>query len=317
MGELSRKIGEHGEKLVSDFLSIIGWDEFQDDTSIDCHSPTEHKRPAAQKGRRTHGIDVFFSSRSQLQDFTLENVIMSVKYTNNAYPANPSTTFKEHLKDLAQTVECFMKSDLRAQNNEDHEMSGINRANDTGVLFWLSNHKESDQDIVSKIYNINLNKELNFSTVHVVDNSRAAFIYNSISYIRNNFREHDYYFHYAFSSSNYKDPEIEKYGSIFPVEYLTSNIIPFRLVDKLNGKVSFCLASREDFSEETINRLLYLASDVSQDFTGEFIFLFPEYDALKHDPILKRAMRIKNDKRESLNVKVKSYSNDFRNLINE
>ncbi|WP_435234711.1 GapS4a family protein [Psychromonas sp. PT13] len=317
MGELSRKIGEKGEKLVSEFLSIIGWGDFQDDESINCHSPSKHKRASAQKERTTHGIDAFFSSRSQLQDFTLENIILSVKYTNSAYPVNPSSKFKEHLKDLAETVECFMKSDLRAQNNEDYEMSGIEKANDTGVLFWLSNHKESEQDIVSKVSNINLDKTLNFSTIHIVDNSRAAFIYNSINYIRNNFRESDYYFHYAFSSSNYKDPEIAKYGSVLPVEYLTSNIIPFRLIDRSNKKVSFCVASREDFSEETINRLLYLVSDVSQDFTGDFVFLFPEYDPLKDDPVLKRAKRLKNDKHKSLNIVVKSYINDFRNLINE
>ncbi|GGB42286.1 hypothetical protein GCM10011502_14520 [Oceanisphaera marina] len=222
MGELSREIGEKGEKLVSELLSVIGWKDFQDDESINCHAPSEHKRPSAIKDRTTHGIDIFYSSRSQLQDFTLENIILSVKYTSNPYPANPSTKFKEHLKDLAQTIECFMKSDLRAQNNEDYEMSGISRANDTGVLFWLSDHKDSDQDVVSKIYNINLDKELKFSTVHVVDNSRAAFIYNSISYIRHNFTEYDYYFHYAFSSSNYKDPDLEKYGNLFPVEYLSS-----------------------------------------------------------------------------------------------
>ncbi|AGH81283.1 hypothetical protein PCNPT3_06725 [Psychromonas sp. CNPT3] len=317
MGEFSRKVGEKGEKLVCELLSIMGWYHFQKDESISCHHTKKHKRSGAKKERTTHGIDIFFSSRSQLQDFTLENVILSVKYTNSAYPANPTSKFKEHFRDLAETVECFMKSDLRTQNNEDYEMSGINGANDTGVLFWLSNHKDSEQDIVSKVANINLDKTLNFSTIHVVDNSRAAFIYNSISYIRNNFNEYDYYFHYAFSSSNYKDPDIDKYGSILPVEYLTSNIIPFRLIDKSNQKVSFCLASRDEFSEETINRLLYLVSDVSLDFTGDFVFLFPDYDVIKHEHILKRAKRLKNDKRKSLNITVKSYNNDFRNLINE
>ncbi|MAD88134.1 MAG: hypothetical protein CMK64_00395 [Pseudoalteromonas sp.] len=317
MGELSKKIGEKGEKLVSEFLTIIGWDNFLDDESISCHFPDKHKRASAKNNRTTHGIDVFHSFRSQLQDYTLENIVLSVKYTKDPYPANPSSKFKEHLKDLAQTVECFMKSDLRSSNNEDYEMSGINKASDVGVLFWLSNHKESDQDVISKIANINLDKSLNFSTVHVVDNSRAAFIYDSVNYIRNNYRNYECYFHYAFSSSNFKDPEIDKYGSIMPVEYLTSNLLPFRIIDKHTKKVSFCLSSREEFSEEAINRLLYLASDVSQDFTGDFIFLFPEYDSLKHDPILKRAKRLKKDTKSSLNVVVKSYSSDFRNLINE
>ena len=317
MGELSRKIGEKGEKLVTEFLSVIGWGDFQVDESIDCHFPEKHKRPSAVKNRTTHGVDVFHSFRSQLQDYTLENVVLSVKYSNDPYAANPSTKFKDHLRDLTHTVECFMKSNLRTLNNEDYEMSGIKRSNDVGVLFWLSNHKESDQDIVSKVCNINLDKTLNFSTVYVVDNSRAAFIYNSISYVRNHFSDFEYYFHYAFSSSNYQDPDIDKYGSVMPTEYLTSDLLPFRIIDKQTSKVSFCLASREEFSEEVINHLLYLASDVSQDFTGDFIFLFPEYDPIKHDSVLKKANRLKRDSKQSLNVVIRSYNSDFRNLIHE
>jgi len=317
MGELSRTIGEKGEKLVSEFLTIIGWENYLDDESITCHFPEKHKRPSAKRNRTTHGIDVFHSFRSQLQDYTLENVVLSVKYSKDPYPTTPSFKFKEHLKDLSQAIECFMKSDLRASNNEEYEMSGINKSNDLGVLFWLTNDKNSDQDVISKIANINLDKNLKFSTVHVVDNSRAAFIYDSINYVRNNFINSDYYFHYAFSSSNYKDPDIHKYGRIMPVEYLTSNLLPFRVIDKQTQKISFCLSSREEFSEEVINRLLNLASDVSQDFTGEFIFLFPEYDPLKSDSILKRALRNKSDKNDPFNVVVKSYNSDFRNLINE
>lgn len=316
MGELSKTIGEKGELLVNNFLSIIGWNNFQDGESIDCHLADNHKR-AGTKKRNTHGIDAFCSFRSQMQDYTLDNIVLSVKYTSKPYPANPSSLFKEHFKDLAQTMECYMKSDLRAQNNEDYEMSGINGANDTGVLFWLTNDKQSEQDVVSKVCNINLDKTLSFSTIQIVDNSRAAFIYDSISYVKQNFVDSDYYFHYAFSSSNYKDPDIEKYGKVLPVEYLTSDLIPFRLVDKLSKKVSFCLASREGFLEETINRLLYLASDVSQDFTGDFIFLFPDYDVLEHESIVKRAKRLQKNSNSSLNVRVLSYGNDFRNLINE
>ncbi|WP_286133452.1 hypothetical protein [Colwellia sp. UCD-KL20] len=210
-----------------------------------------------------------------------------------------------------------MTSEFRSQNNEDYEMTGINGANDTGVLFWFTSDKTSDQDVVSKICNINLDKTLMFSVIHIVDSARAAYIYNSIKYIQNNFSDCEYFFHYAFSSSNYKDPKIEKYGKIFPVEYLTSDIIPFRLINKQSRKVSFCLSSRGEFSEEAINRLLYLASDVSQDFTSDFIFLFPEYNLLEHEPIVKRAMRVHNDKINTLNITVKSYGNDFRNLIHE
>ncbi|MFT4776601.1 MAG: hypothetical protein ACI9B7_000972 [Oleispira sp.] len=316
MGELSKKIGEKGEKLVSEFLTTIGWANFQDGESLSCHSAVSHQLKKDSK-RTTHGIDIFHSFKSQLQDFTLDNIVVSVKYTSNPYPINPTSKFKEHFKDLAHTIECYMKSDLRSQNNEDYEGMAISTANDTGVLFWLTNDRESDQDVVSKIKNINLDKSLGFSTIHIVDNARAAFIYNAIKYVRNSFSNHEIYFHYTFSSSNYRDPTTSRYGKVFPVEYLTSDIIPFRVVDNVTGKTSFCLASREEFTEESINRLLYLASDVSQDFTGDFIFLYPDYDVINHEASVKRARRIQNDKLDLLNVTVKSYSNDFRVMINE
>ncbi len=285
--------------------------------SIICSCSEAHKRESAKNGRKTHGIDVFHSFRSNLQDYTLDYIVLSVKYTSEPYPSYPVSKFKEHLKDLSQTIECFMKSDLRSLNNEEYEMSGIARANDVGVLFWLTNHKESDQDVIAKISNINLDRNLNFSTIYVVDNNRAAFIYNSINYLSKNYDSFELYFHYAFSSSNFKDPKIDKFGKIMPVEYFSSNLLPFRLVDKITNKVSFCLASREEFSEDVINRLLCLVSDVSQDFTDDFIFIFPDYDPLEHEKILTKSKQARSRNGEFLNVTVKSYNYDFRNLINE
>jgi hypothetical protein len=93
-----------------------------------------------------------------------------------------------------------MNSDLRADNNENYEMTGITSACDTGVLFWLTNDKESDQNVISKISSVQLEKELDFSVIHVIDNAKAAFIYNSISFIKNNFKDKKLFFHYAFGS---------------------------------------------------------------------------------------------------------------------
>ncbi|MGF1877179.1 hypothetical protein L4D77_17865 [Photobacterium frigidiphilum] len=316
MGEFSKTVGEQGENLVSKFLDTIGWVGAQSGESIDCCKSEAHKNPGTN-GRKTHGIDFFYSTKSQLQDYTLDNVVMSVKYTDKPYPSNPSTLFKAHLKDLAYTIECYMKSDFRTDNNDEHSMSGIKQANDTGVLFWFTNDKDSDQDVVGKVSTIQLEKSLSFSSIYLVDNSRAAFIYNVIKYVRDNFSEYSFYYHYTFSSANYKGADNERYGIVFPVEYLVSNILPFRLINKDTKKNVFCLASREQFSEESINRLLYLASDISQDFTDEFIFLFPEYDPLHDNKVLMKAKRLVNAKNRAPNIKVLAYNNDFRGLVNE
>ena len=104
---------------------------------------------------------------------------------------------------------------------------------------------------------------------------------------------------------------------MLPVEYLVSNILPFRLIDRDTKKHTFCLASRESFDSETINRLLYLASDISQDFISDFVFLFPDYDPIRDDKVLMKAQRLAYDKANTLNIKVYAFNNDFRGLINE
>ncbi|KQB05456.1 hypothetical protein CGT94_17280 [Vibrio metoecus] len=315
MGELSKKIGEHGERVVRNFLDVIGWSGAQEGESIICSEPQKHQRKK-ESDRTTHGIDLFYSSKSQLQDYTLDNVIISVKYTSNAYPTNPKTIFKSHIKDLAQTVECFMCSELRADNNESYEMTGINHACDTGVLFWLTNDKNSDQDVISKVSSVQLDSELEFGTIHVVDNAKASFIYDSVSFLKNNYQDSTVYFHYAFGSSNYTDPYIKKYGTILPVEYLTSCILPFRLIDNQSDKVKFCISCSENFSEESFSRLISLASDVSLEFTKSFMFLFPDYEPLIHDSIVKKSTRLLQDKANRVEISVFSYENDFRGLIN-
>jgi hypothetical protein len=315
MGEFSKKIGEHGEKLVNEFFSLIGWDGVLSGSTVVCFQSIKHQLKK-DSIRTTHGIDFFHSTRSQLQDFTLDNVVCSVKYTTKAYPKNANSKFKEHLKDLAQTVECYMRSDVRSSAIDDCNLSGVRRANDVGVLFWLTNYKESDQDVVSKVANIVVDKELSFSEIYIVDNSRAAFLFEAITCVNSSFPDDNVYFHYSFSSANYVDNQLTRYGKVLPVEYLASDLIPFRLINKQNNKTTFCIVSREGFSTEVINRLLNLASDVSQEFTNDFVFLFPDYDELNHANIISSAKRTLSSEKRNLNIIVNSFNADFRGLAN-
>lgn len=316
MGELSKTIGEKGEKLVTNFMELIGWQDFQSGEKVTCLHPEEHKLKSSKGGRQTHGIDIFHSYRSNLQDFTLEQILCSVKYSREPYPNSPSTTFKAHLKDLAETIQCFSKSNLSSDNKDQYQMQGIEKSIDIGVLFWLNNNKSSDQDVVSKIHNINLDKSLVFKEIYVVDNSRAAFIYDTINYLRNNFKKCVLHFHYAFSSNNYMDSKVSKFGSVMPVEYLTADIIPFRLEHQDSERVSFCLACRESFSEDNVSRLISMASDVSQDFTGEFILLFPDYDELEHEKAFSKAKRNRGESAKNVNISICAFDAGFREMIN-
>jgi hypothetical protein len=317
VGELSKLIGEKGEYLVARLLETIGWDGFQTGETVPCVHPKVHKLKASIGERRDHGIDIFHTFRSNLQDFTLEQVVLSVKYSKDPYPKSPVNTFKTHLEGLAHDVQCFSRSPMRVENIQQYEMKGVENATDIGVLFWLNNSRESDQDVVSKIKNINLDKSLSFKDIYIVDNSRAAFIYDTIEFIQNRFDNYTHFFHYAFSSTNYLDSQIDKYGRVMPVEYFAADILPFRLVDNSSKKISFCISSRDEFSEESAMRLLSMASDVSQEFTSEVILLFPDYDSLEHEKSLAKAIRTRDDDLPKINIRAFAYISDFRGMINE
>ncbi|WMB74823.1 hypothetical protein RA178_09585 [Shewanella oncorhynchi] len=316
MGELSKKIGEHGEKVVLEFIKIIGWTEPADGETLQCNKPNKHARKE-NSPRTTHGIDLFFPHKSQLEDFTISNAIISVKYTSKPYPSPPNSMFKEHISDLSQTIECFARSELRDQSNREYEGLGIRKSNDTGILFWFSGSRDTEQDIVGKISSVILDKELDFSSIQIVDNARAAFIYNSITTVKRIYEDCELNFHYAFNSSNYTDQSIEKYGKMLPIEYLTSPILPMRLVGKSSNQQKFCISTIENFSEDAMKRLLNFASDISQDFSKEFVFIFTQYDELSDIQLVKKCIRSLGDRASLYDIKVHCSRSDFRGLVNE
>ncbi|MCR3969359.1 hypothetical protein [Aeromonas veronii] len=62
MGEFSKKVGEHGELIVKNFLSMIGWLSVQEGETIPCEHGEKHKE--SSNAKTTHGIDAFYSVKS-------------------------------------------------------------------------------------------------------------------------------------------------------------------------------------------------------------------------------------------------------------
>jgi len=298
------------------FVEKIGWSSPSDNESLQCNRSDKHQRKE-NSPRHTHGIDLFYSYKSNLESFSIDNVLISVKFTSNPYPSPPNSKFKEHFKDISETVECFARSELRSQTNSEYENLGVKKSNDVGVLFWLSSNRDGDQDIVSRVSGVILDKELEFGNIQVVDNFRASFIYNSIATAERLFSKEDKYFHYAFSASNFTDQSIEKYGKVLPVEYLTSPMIPMRLIDRETKKQRFFISSIESYNEDAMKRLLNFASDISQDFSTDFVFVFTRYNDLEDGASVKKCMRTLGERASDINVSVFSSVEDFRGLVNE
>ncbi len=235
MGEWSKKVGEAGEKIVEEFFEKIGWSDSQKNLSINCAKQPKHGDKG--KKRKTHGIDFLFSYKSSLIDRILEHLIISSKFTDKEYPANPITKFKEHFKDLAQTIECFKGShECQELNNS---FSGVEGAHHTGVLFWLSNDKNSYDDLISKVSGSQISGKFSYESIYLVDNHRVAFLYDTITYIEKKYPGAEFDFFYPATGKNNDPYNLESGGDILPVQYINTSVLPIKL--NINNNLSLLI----------------------------------------------------------------------------
>jgi hypothetical protein len=312
MGEWSRRIGEVGEDIVGEFFDLIGWGDAQRNLTLSCMKGSRHG--TGDRPRMTHGIDYFFPYESHLASKTLDNLVISVKYTMGSYPSNPNSKFKEHFLDLSKTMECFKSSEIRRSSNS--QFSGVDSARDVGVLFWLSNDADSTGNIIQKVALARNLDEYKFNSIFVVDNSRVSFIYDVIKYLSIQRPDADIEFCYPNNGRNYNPIKKESSGKILPVEFVNSGVLPLKLVDQTNNK-TLVIAVIDDFHRDYLKRLMGLSLQITDDFAKDTLILFPNFDRLRHENQVSEAKSSFKNKRFTETVRVSSYRTDFRNTINE
>lgn len=315
MGEKSKKIGEIGENIVENFFQLIGWNNSLQGQNLNCKKPQKHARKDSKsQTRETHGIDFLYCYKSPLESSTIENIIISVKHTENAYETNPKTTFKKHVEDLVHTLECFKNSELKKQQLE--LFGRVKRNRDVGVLFWLSSNDNTYEDVIEKVSNIKLEPEWNFESLHVVDNKRIQFIYDTITFFKKESLIGNLNFYYPETSLSYVDQTIPRSGKICPVEFLTSPVLPLIVkAENTNQQDTFCLSTIEPFDQDSLRRLIKAAIEYTQDISCKYLFLFPNYTPSHHNEAVKKAATGFDKSLES-RIDVKNYHANFRNLNN-
>jgi len=309
MGELSKKIGEQGEKIVKNFLEIIGWENSSHSITLPCSFDQKHKSEGTKK-RVTHGLDGLFVYETPLFDNILEHIVISVKFSDKQYLKNENAKFKAHFKDLAHTVECYEKSSLQNEYSE-----GFNaKSNKTrGLLFWIHN-KEQSESIVDKITS-RIDDDLQFNTIYIVDNNRMSFIQNSILFIKNNtkYNNHLFNFHYIDTGNNPSTLNKQYDGDILPIQMLFSDIQLFKLEEKNTEQVTFVMVMKDNFEEDNLKRLIGLAHNLSKNFTSIVIY-FPNYDSLHNENIVAKIKNQFKNNNFTKKIKVYSFENRFQNL---
>jgi len=311
MGELSKLIGEIGENITGNFFELIGWNNALSNESLKCLKPKKHALKSSKKGiKETHGIDYLYSYRSSLESNTVHSLVISVKNSDAPYPNSPISKFKDHMTDLAQTIECYNGSPFKGKQL--NKFSSYKKSSDIGVLFWLSHSDDTYHDVISKLESCRLNSDLKFSAIYVVDNQKIEFIFQVMNQLKLSYSNHDINFYYPDTSINVSDTEISKYGKILPVEYINSPVIPFIL--KKTGEIdTFCIAVSDNFDEGEMPELIQAARNYTNDITCDYLFLFPNYLRKKHNnAVLNAISSFENEVKN--NVIVKSYNPDYRSL---
>ncbi|NJV43729.1 hypothetical protein HCW52_15720 [Escherichia coli] len=301
MGEFSKLVGDVGENIVTHFLDLFGWENHVTNKYVKCHTQKHQKE--------THGIDALFAYHSPLESKTIENVIVSSKYSSNPYSSVPST-FKAHFEDIALAIECYNKSTLKKEINERLSTNGSYRKVETGVLFYINNDDTPQkQSIINQIKNTQSNSALKYRTIHVIDNKRAAFLFDSITFIRNKYGKDKVNFFYPPTSLNLMMIKKRYYGKIFPVEYISSPIIPFLIEQENNEQPIICMVCSEPYSSNLLDGLISCTRDLVADISQNLMFVFEHYNKLNNKESLD-AIRLATDK--NINIKITSYNSDFR-----
>jgi hypothetical protein len=311
MGEWSKKVGETGEAVAGEFLRLIGWGAAQHGVEFPCARPEAHK--SGESGRRTHGIDYLLACKSPLGEGVGQNLVVSVKFSAQAYPTSPKAVFKEHFTDLAHTLECFKNSDVRRTAAQG--VKGVTKGQDIGVLVWINNDRKGEADVIGKVSNVILPDTLRFEAVYLVDNKRAGFIYDSIDYARQVEKGCEVTFFYHETGKSFNPQLRLNDGPLMPVEYINSSMLALKIADTVSPRRILMLSTLEPFSESGVKRLLGLAQHLSQGWCSRVILAFPDYNELEHGNVVQTGKGCFSDAKFTGGVEVHCYDRDFRAVV--
>jgi hypothetical protein len=301
MGEFAKRIGDVGEEIVVDFLALVGWHQPVRNFDIPSIDPEKHEK-------NSHGIDGYFHYKSPMISRTLENILISVKYSKDKYPNAPVEKFKSYYRDLGMAIESFKKSEIRAKTI--NSRSDFETTFDRGVIFWLNNVDDDSVDILEKLSKLEAPKDFNHDGIFLVDNKKVEFFFKAIEFAKRKYPGKEIQFTY-FSTGLNNDNETPKNGSIMPIQYLGSNILPMR-VQADAEKSTLILCSRENFEEEELIKLIGLAKNITANYQSNTIIAFPDYNRLQHEQLVNSAKLILEESSFTNTLSVENFNPNFR-----
>ena len=103
--------------------------------------------------------------------------------------------------------------------------------------------------------------------------------------MRNRYQYFDIQYTYFTTGMN-NDDQNKRSGNILPVQYLTSNILPFRVQNKATKEVTLVLCTNDNFEDDELMKLMGLSKNIGTNLQTKTHMLFPDYNKSNHEQIV-------------------------------
>lgn len=307
-GEKSKFSGEYGEKIATELLKLIGWNNALSGKDIPCVHNEVHKGEDGNP-RQNHGVDFIVKYECPLVSRLESNVLVSVKH-RKSYPSSSkgmTTEFKSYLKDIAEATECYPAHELYLQR-----LKGTKKIDISNVILWFDSAVgEENKGVISEVQNFRNSDNVNYKTIYLVDNKKANFLFSSIKHVQS--RDTNFFFYYPDTGFNMDTTERSHQGHILPVQYINSPIQLFKLVESTGD--CLIITIEDDFSIEYFERLLQLARLITEGWASKIVIAFPNYNNYTYEDEVRKSILKIRDTSFAKKVIIEKYSySDFRNL---
>ena len=286
MGELSKRIGEEGERIVLGFFERIGWPKPSENEDLKCYSPREHKVGKEEK----HGVDLIYSYVCPVLPSHRRNIIVSVKNSLEHDTLTAKARVKEDIRQLACAVECFKKSPERARIIS--AGGGVSHVEDIGLLFKMNKDADGSRSFLGTP-DSGMRLDLpGSSTVCFFENARNDFVLHSLNHLELNFKgwEHKY-FHPRNTLTVQAD--VRRVSTpLLPVHSLVGGPLCLRLERKKGesgSESALVVYSQEGFTIPRFQRLVGIALELSVSWV-DVVIVFPEYEELRDKNVVRQVL---------------------------
>lgn len=269
-GELSRKIGEDGEKLARKFLKQIGWTAAVENQDIACVRPKDHEKK--EIGETTHGIDFIVAYDCPLVHSTRRNILISMKNSNVEETKGETSKVRDNLKDLDRALDCYRRSELRKMINESSDLSIIE---DSGLLIKINRDRDESESFLKNSPNNKMRLDLSSGNeLHFIENKRFDLVDLAYGWLKKERSIGKTHCYYPSTTSNYAADVAEIHGDTLPLHHLIAGPLIFRHTNDTTKEM--IIFSPSNFKPTIFERLVGLANGCSNGWAGKVTIVFPE-----------------------------------------